>query len=102
MFEDILNDEVKDVKSGEIFHKTIPLFSKYNLYIYLSMAKFARIQNIFSNENLKFKVYINPDNYQEYPFLVKNNIANINKEIHFKVYLPCFLERILIEIYDEE
>lgn len=102
IFDNFPNDESKNDKNREMLNKPIPIFTKHNLYIYLLMGKFAKIRNIISDKNLKYRIYSNPDNYQESPILIKNNIANMNKEINFKIYVPSFLERIVIEIYDEE
>lgn len=100
MFEDVLNDEINDKKNGELFQKSIPLFTKYNLYIYLLQGKFTKFKNKINYEKLRYKIYLNSENYQESIISVKNNEANINKEISFKIYLPCFLDRIVVEIYD--
>ena len=101
IFEDILCEESNN-KNRKLFLKTMPSFTKYNLYIYLIHGNFAKIGNIINNENIKYRIYLNPNLYQESTILTKNNISNMNKEIYFQVYLPCFIDRIVVEFYHKE
>lgn len=102
MFEDGFIDDLIDKKNKEITHNLKPSFTKYNLYVYFLQGKFSTINNMFTNENIRFRIYLNPNYYEESFIQLKNNNTSIFKEIHFQLNLPGFIERIIIEFYHKE
>jgi len=102
--DEIIDNDIcstKNKKIKEILHGGIPNFIKYNLSINIILGEFAMIPNLTNIKAFRFKVYYNPTDYQESQVL-NERTSNWKKEILFQIILPCFIERIIVEIYSDE
>ncbi len=100
--DEILGDDnTKNYITKDINNNGLPTFTKFDISVYILTGQFAEIPNLTENKNFKFRVFLNPNISRE-SNVINEKIANWKKEIKFTVFLPFYIDRIIVEIYSDK